>query len=1476
MAQDPRSTGATYIVAFPDTTTNTFDARYPNRMEDKIYIYMYSAVNNNKIAVTGNGFNRVLTGQAGKFTILELTDPTFKAPTPVVTESGKPTKNGTFRIEAQQPIVVYCYMVTKFGCAAFTPIPVEFWGTEHYAQGLPGEPANDVAPAGEFNYYAKRKMAPSEIVVIAAEDNTLITFVPSANSRLLDNPQINAVRLNKDEAYQIQSWVDTSEQADANAQPDLSGVYITSTKPVGVLSGMSRAMVFNDVAGLAKNSFKDMMIEWVAPVEQHGRQFVYMPTMDARRPKGTPGEDLTEKRSGELVRIYATNTQRKKTTGYETDPGTGTRTFFTIERPSEFYHDRIGVPEARYFKTDSIAQAFMHTTAVVKFLGTTGYGGGYIGAKYDGWGTYSVEMVPREQWINAAPYFAPIHPSNMEHFLNVVTDTASAKKLYWGNAGSPPTNPVLLNKPIKGTDLVWGSITVNTGLDLFMTGWDTKAGKPDTSVKFYAFVYGLYKGHEEYRPGKTGKKDEGGSGIASAGTGKKDEVLHPSEYEEYLAVTYGYPLAPSRIILRPSDSLQIDTTMECFKLTVNIKALNENPVGLRSIALDSVNNAKINYVDPISPSEIIGKTKATFDVVPINPLRNASAVIIITDRTNKTWRIKYSYEAEYVNVVPDNPAVLDFGEVTLNSPATKKITVTNPLKKDVQIKSLSFALGNQEFKIIKPTAAQLPITLKPNETMEIEVEITPTIENKLYEDSVKIKLSCTDIAVKVQAETVSPCLYIDDYNFGTLAPGQDSTQTVSICNLGRGYISFKNPAGADVITWLETNFSITQADKDKLKNTILGPGKGPADPNVPSCVQINLTFKSSVTGVFQTTARLWASTRDCRDTSIWTATVTQPGPQITGYDWHDQWVTTLNNCTKNTLGQYEALIYVSNNGSSPFKVQSLDITGADAAYFKFDKSDPTTTVQPIPGLEIKEGDANKRAQKVLFTPDAERNYLARVQLVTDKNDTVQALLQGTGIESHISIAGNNYGRVEFKGAGATTVTGKAVLSTKPTRVTTITDLRISGADAANFRFNWNAATAPYNYLPTVANPWRNIPINTDINIPIDFVPSAPGDKVALIEAFGDFAKCDISLDTLIGTTYTLTADVTNVPFPTTLTCFTADSAAFLTNTGSDPIIIRQITVANPSGAFAFSSADLAVPITLAGGKSHRVGVTFQPAAAGPFAASLIFEVYNSDGSLKIGDYKSDITGTGKTVTTTADILDDYSVFPGADLKIPVELKVDPDQMDAAQIDKLSFNITYESGMMRLRNGAEANLTSMLAGTVLEGWTPTVTTLADGQFAVDFVAPAGKYLQGSGVFLNLVFQTFVGSAKASDLKFDITVTDRSCATITTSPGHAKLQEICGLDFRLIAPLSGIKYSLEQNSPNPFNPSTNIIFSVGLDGQTTVSVYNANGEKVAVLVDQYLNPGTYTVTWDATAFPSGLYYYRINSGVWSKTETMMLQK
>jgi hypothetical protein len=541
----------------------------------------------------------------------------------------------------------------------------------------------------------------------------------------------------------------------------------------------------------------------------------------------------------------------------------------------------------------------MNTTAVVKFLGTTGYGGGYTGGKYDGWGTYSVEMVPREQWINAAPYFAPIHPSNMEHFMNVVTDTASARKIYIGDAGGMPTVAFPFTKKIPGTDLIWGSTTVNSGVDLFITGWDAAKGKTDTSVRFYGFVYGFFKGHEEYRQGRTEKKDEGGSGVASGG--RENEVLHPSEYEEYLAVSYGYPLAPSRIEMRPSDSLQINTVMDCFKLTLNVKALNIAPVGLRSVRLDSNNNAKLTYVDPISPLEIIGKTRVTFEVVPIDPLKNASAVVVITDRTNRTSRVSYRYEAESLNIIPDNPALVDFSEVKAHqASSTQEIVLTNPLSRDMRIRQLLWANGALGFEIV--TLPTLPLILKQGDELRLPVRITPPIDNRHFEDTLRIVMNCIELKVKVQAETGIAILSFNDLSFGLLQLTQSDTLQLHICNVGQGVISFNNPSGGDVITGLGSLFRISPANMQRLKSSILEPGL---------CIDIPVVFAGSDrSGVYSARAIIWSSigadTVNLRaivtDTPLGVETRAQAGTALTRIDPNPFHGTTRIKFTLGTVG----------------------------------------------------------------------------------------------------------------------------------------------------------------------------------------------------------------------------------------------------------------------------------------------------------------------------------------------------------------------------------------------------------------------------------------------------------------------------------------------------------------------------------------------------------------------------------------------
>ncbi|HTK81164.1 MAG TPA: T9SS type A sorting domain-containing protein [Bacteroidota bacterium] len=87
---------------------------------------------------------------------------------------------------------------------------------------------------------------------------------------------------------------------------------------------------------------------------------------------------------------------------------------------------------------------------------------------------------------------------------------------------------------------------------------------------------------------------------------------------------------------------------------------------------------------------------------------------------------------------------------------------------------------------------------------------------------------------------------------------------------------------------------------------------------------------------------------------------------------------------------------------------------------------------------------------------------------------------------------------------------------------------------------------------------------------------------------------------------------------------------------------------------------------------------------------------------------------------------------------------------------------------------------------------------------------------------------------------------------------------------------VRYSLGQNFPNPFNPTTVIKFQLPVAGQVTLKIYNMLGREVATLVDGTRDAGVSSVTWDAGKFASGVYYYRIRANEFTETHKLVLLK
>ncbi len=85
-----------------------------------------------------------------------------------------------------------------------------------------------------------------------------------------------------------------------------------------------------------------------------------------------------------------------------------------------------------------------------------------------------------------------------------------------------------------------------------------------------------------------------------------------------------------------------------------------------------------------------------------------------------------------------------------------------------------------------------------------------------------------------------------------------------------------------------------------------------------------------------------------------------------------------------------------------------------------------------------------------------------------------------------------------------------------------------------------------------------------------------------------------------------------------------------------------------------------------------------------------------------------------------------------------------------------------------------------------------------------------------------------------------------------------------------------FALSQNFPNPFNPSTTISFSIPALSYVSLKMYDCLGKEVGTLVSEMMAAGNYSRVWNASHVPSGVYYYRLQSGSMMETKKLILIK
>ncbi|MFA6233720.1 MAG: choice-of-anchor D domain-containing protein, partial [Bacteroidota bacterium] len=300
---------------------------------------------------------------------------------------------------------------------------------------------------------------------------------------------------------------------------------------------------------------------------------------------------------------------------------------------------------------------------------------------------------------------------------------------------------------------------------------------------------------------------------------------------------------------------------------------------------------------------------------------------------------------------------------------------------------------------------------------------------------------------------------------------------------------------------------------------------------------------------------------------------------------------------------------------------------------------------------------------------------------------------------------------------------------------------------------------------------------------------------------------------------TMTIDLANISFGNVAIGATKDTTLTITNTGNDSLRISSFT----SGNSRFTLETPVTTIAPAGVKTFTL--RFAPNAAGPL--STVFTV------------TSNATSSPNTIN-----VDGIGVADPAISFAPPQLLFD--SVDVGSKKDLVLTI-HNTGSMNL----------------------TVTAITSSN--ADFSALVGQFdVPGSGSFNDTIRFTPNAIGNRSGV---LTIVSNAA----TSPDTV-LVEGTGRDVSAVRQLqvSPGAFTLFQNYPNPFQPSTTIRYDLEKSAPVRVTVTNSLGQIAAILVDETQHPGTHMVRWTPAGSAPGVYFYVLRVGAFEAYGTMVLMR
>lgn len=366
-------------------------------------------------------------------------------------------KNKQINIFSKKPITCWVYSSKNQSSDSYVAIPVSRWGKEYRIVSMPNDlynghkrqiADNAIDSNGVIidNTKYNENLTPrtGEFLIIADLDSTIVTYIPTANTiNGVRKNEIGRARLNKGDVLLVQSL------PGAIGTEDLTGTYVSSNHPIGVLSGHVRSSV---VQGLdLPYDTKDHLVEMLPSVNFWGRNFITIPFVNGQN----ASQILCA--SGDLIKVIT----RDDSTNIE---------YFVHETEGEFttyskFIDKGGscfeieANKPIYWKSDKpilVNQLMMHKGIVNDTIQESLY--------YD---PSLVTLAPIEQFIESVTFATPrnnrIFDQYKSHCVIIVSDSNGIDNLYLDGLVINPKNSAVKKTRIGDSQYYWLMLDVKNG-----------------------------------------------------------------------------------------------------------------------------------------------------------------------------------------------------------------------------------------------------------------------------------------------------------------------------------------------------------------------------------------------------------------------------------------------------------------------------------------------------------------------------------------------------------------------------------------------------------------------------------------------------------------------------------------------------------------------------------------------------------------------------------------------------------------------------------------------------------------------------------------------------------------------------------------------------------------------------------------------------------------------------------------------------